>query len=256
MATILVGHVTKDGSLAGPRALEHVVDTVCSFEGDRHHGLRFLRARKHRFGSTREIGIFEMTEDGLMPVPDASALFLADRHDGTAGSVVTATVEGARPMLVEVQALIAARNDGGRRVATGVDGNRLSLLLAVLERHAGIDTRRDDVYASVAGGVRVAETGVDLAVLAAVAGVIDERVIDDRTVVMGEVGLGGEVRGVAHAALRVAEAARLGFTRVVGPTSLPRTAGVEVIGVDTVAAALAAAFARSNAVMATQARGR
>jgi len=256
MATILVGHVTKDGSLAGPRALEHVVDTVCSFEGDRHHGLRFLRARKHRFGSTREVGIFEMTESGLIPVPDASALFLADRHDGTAGSVVAATIEGARPMLVEVQALVAARNDGGRRVATGVDGNRLSLLLAVLERHAGIDTRRDDVYASVAGGVRVAETGIDLAVLAAVAGIIDERAIDDRTVVMGEVGLGGEVRGVAHGALRVAEAARLGFTRVVGPTSLPRAPGVEVVGVDTVAAALAATFARSNAVALPRALGR
>jgi DNA repair protein RadA/Sms len=150
-------------------------------------------------------------------------------------------------MLVEVQALVAARDDGGRRVATGVDANRLSLLLAVLERHAAIDTRRADVYASVAGGVRVAETGIDLAVLAAVAGIVDQRVIDGRTVVMGEVGLGGEVRGVAHAALRVAEAARLGFTRVVGPASLPRTAGVEVVGVDTVAAALAAAFARSNA---------
>ena len=254
MATILVGHVTKDGSLAGPRTLEHVVDTVCSFEGDRHHGLRFLRARKHRFGSTREIGIFEMTEAGLVPVPDASALFLADRHEGAAGSVVAATVEGARPMLVEVQALVTARDDGGRRVASGVDGNRLSLLLAVLERHAGIDTRRADVYASVAGGVRVAETGIDLAVLAAVAGIHDERVIDGRTVVMGEVGLGGEVRGVAHAALRVAEAARLGFTRVVGPTSLPRTAGVEIVGVDTVAAALAATFARSNPAAALPAR--
>src|SRR5262245_54399569 len=255
MATILVGHVTKDGSLAGPRTLEHVVDTVCSFEGDRHHGLRFLRARKHRFGSTREVGIFEMTEAGLVPVPDASALFLADRHDGTAGSVVAATVEGARPMLVEVQALVATREDGGRRVATGVDGNRLSMLLAVLERHASIDTRRADGYASVAGGVRVAEPGVDLAVLAAVAGVADGLAIDDRTVVMGEVGLGGEVRGVAHASLRVAEAARLGFTRVVGPTSLPRTPGVEVVGVDTVAAALAAAFARSNAASTPALRG-
>ena len=246
MATVLVGHVTKDGSLAGPRTLEHVVDTVCSFEGDRHHGLRFLRALKHRFGSTREVGIFEMTEHGLNPVPDASALFLADRHPGAVGSVVAATVEGARPMLVEVQALVAPRDDGGRRVATGVDSNRLSLLLAVLERHASIDTRRADVYASVAGGVRVAETGIDLAVLAAVAGVVESRVIDPRTMVIGEVGLGGEVRGVSHAHLRVAESARLGFTRVVGPASLPRVAGVEIIGVDTVDAALAAAFARSN----------
>ncbi|MFA5884551.1 MAG: DNA repair protein RadA [Acidimicrobiia bacterium] len=242
MATILVGHVTKDGSLAGPRQLEHVVDTVCSFEGDRYHGLRFLRARKHRFGSTREVGIFEMTEDGLVPVPDASALFLADRREGSTGSVVAATVEGARPVLVEVQALVAAVDDGGRRVATGVDANRLSMLLAVLERHAGVDTRRADVYASVAGGVRIAEPGVDLAVLVAVAGVATDRVVAPRTVLLGEVGLGGEIRGVAHAAVRVAEAARLGFTRVIGPSSVPAPRGVEVVAVDSVADALAAAF--------------
>ena len=161
------------------------------------------------------------------------------------GSVVAATVEGARPMLVEVQALVAARDDGGRRVATGVDGNRLSLLLAVLERHAGIDTRRADVYASVAGGVRVAETGIDLAVLAAVAGVVDGRVIDDAH--DGDGGGRSRRRGTWRGAraLRVAEAARLGFTRVVGPASLPRVPGVEIVGVDTVDAALAAAFARS-----------
>jgi len=241
-ATVLVGHVTKDGSLAGPRQLEHVVDTVCSFEGDRHHGLRFLRTRKHRFGSTREVGIFEMTESGLVPVPDASALFLADRRDGGPGSAVAATVEGARPLLVEVQALVAPRDDGARRVAAGVDANRLSMLLAVLERHAGIDTRRSDVYASVAGGLRVAEPGVDLAVAAAVAGVADDRVLAPRTVLIGEVGLGGEVRGVAHTALRVAESARMGFTRVVGPRSLVAGPGVEVVGVDHVAEALAAAF--------------
>jgi len=242
MATILVGHVTKDGSLAGPRQLEHVVDTVCSFEGDRYHGLRFLRARKHRFGSTREVGIFEMTEDGLVPVPDASALFLADRREGSTGSVVAATVEGARPVLAEVQALVAAVDDGGRRVATGVDANRLSMLLAVLERHAGVDTRRADVYASVAGGVRIAEPGVDLAVLVAVAGVATDRVVTPRTVLIGEVGLGGEIRGVAHAAVRVAEAARFGFSRVVGPSSVPAPKGVEVVAVDSVADALAAAF--------------
>ncbi|MFM8302706.1 MAG: DNA repair protein RadA [Actinomycetota bacterium] len=241
-ATILVGHVTKDGSLAGPRQLEHVVDTVCSFEGDRYHGLRFLRARKHRFGSTREVGIFEMTESGLVAVPDASALFLADRRDGGTGSVVAATVEGARPVLVEVQALVAPREDGGRRVATGVDANRLSMLLAVLERHAGVDTRGADVYAGLAGGLRVAEPGVDLAVLAAVAGVATDRAVVPGTVLIGEVGLGGEVRGVAHAAVRVAEAARLGFTRVVGPPSVPAGAGVQVVAVETVADALAGAF--------------
>ena len=242
MATILVGHVTKDGSLAGPRQLEHVVDTVCSFEGDRYHGLRFLRARKHRFGSTREVGIFEMTEDGLVPVPDASALFLADRREGGTGSAVAATVEGARPVLVEVQALVAPRDDGGRRVATGVDGNRLSMLLAVLERHAGVDTRRADVYASLAGGVRVVDPGVDLAVAVAVAGVATDRVVAPHTVCIGEVGLGGEIRGVAHAAVRVAEAARLGFTRIVAPGSVPSVPGAQVITVGTVADALAAAF--------------
>jgi DNA repair protein RadA/Sms len=243
-ATVLVGHVTKDGALAGPRQLEHVVDTVCSFEGDRHHGLRFLRTRKHRFGSTREVGIFEMTETGLVPVPDASALFLADRRADGPGSAVAATVEGARPLLVEVQALVAPREDGARRVAAGVDANRLSMLLAVLERHAGVDTRRADVYASVAGGLRVAEPGVDLAVAAAVAGVATGRVLAPRTVLIGEVGLGGEVRSVAHPALRVAEAARMGFTRVVGPRSLADGAGsgVDAVAVDHVAAALAAAF--------------
>lgn len=242
MATILVGHVTKDGSLAGPRALEHVVDTVCSFEGDRDHGLRFLRARKHRFGSTREVGIFEMRERGLVPVPDASALFLADRRLGSTGSVVTATVEGARPMLVEVQALVAARDDGGRRVATGIDGNRLALLLAVLERHAGLDVRRADLYTSLAGGVRVAETGIDLAVVTAIVSALVGRVPDERTVVVGEVGLGGEVRGAAHASRRVGEAARLGFRRVIGPPSVPATAGVEVAGIRTVREALDAAL--------------
>jgi DNA repair protein RadA/Sms len=176
-------------------------------------------------------------------VPDASALFLADRREGGTGSVVAATVDGARPVLVEVQALVAAREDGGRRVATGVDANRLSMLLAVLERHGGVDTRRADVYASLAGGLRVAEPGVDLAVLVAVAGVATDRVVRPRTVLIGEVGLGGEVRGVAHAALRVAEAVRLGFTRVVGPASVPAADGAEVIAVDSVADALAAAFA-------------
>ncbi len=242
MATILVGHVTKDGALAGPRQLEHVVDTVCSFEGDRYHGLRFLRARKHRFGSTSDVGIFEMTEAGLVAVPDASALFLADRRADGAGSVVAAVVEGARPMLVEVQALVTERDDGGRRVATGLDANRLAMLLAVLERHAGVDTRRADVYASLAGGVRVGEPGVDLAVAVAVAGVACHRVVHPGTVVVGEVGLGREVRGIGHAALRVAEAARLGFTRVLGPMSTPATAGVDVVAVETVADALDAAL--------------
>jgi DNA repair protein RadA/Sms len=177
MPTILVGHVTKDGSLAGPRQLEHLVDTVCSFEGDRSHGLRFLRARKHRFGSTREVGIFEMSEVGLVAVPDASAMFLADRRPDAVGSVVTASVEGARPVLLEVQALVSRHDDSGRRVATGIDGGRLSMLLAVLERHAGIDTRRADVYVSLAGGARVAEPGIDLAVLGAVAGAATGRVV-------------------------------------------------------------------------------
>lgn len=241
--TILVGHVTKEGTLAGPRALEHVVDTVLSFDGDRHHTLRFLRALKHRFGPTTELGLLEMRADGLADVPDASALFLSDRRSDAPGSVVAPVVEGARPLLVEVQALVApTAAPMPRRSATGLDSARLSLLLAVLDQRAGIQLGGAEVYASVAGGVRVAEPGVDLAVALAVAGAHLGRAVPTGTVVLGEIGLGGELRQVPQASRRLAEAARLGFTRVIGPPSLPPASGMTVVSVDTLGAALEVAY--------------
>ena len=243
LPTILIGHVTKDGALAGPRLLEHAVDTVLSFDGDRHHGLRFLRAVKHRFGATSELGVFEMRGDGLADVPDASALFLADRRSETPGSIVAPVLEGSRPLLVEVQALVAgADTPVPRRAASGLDAARLALLLAVLGERAGVDVARNDVYASVAGGVRVSEPGVDLAIALAVAGTRLSRVLDAETVVMGEVGLGGEVRQVAQAERRLSEAARLGFRRVIGPPSMPRVAGMSPVAAATLADALATAY--------------
>ena len=241
--TLLVGHVTKEGTLAGPRALEHVVDTVLSFDGDRHHTLRFLHALKHRFGATTELGLLEMRGDGLIDVPDASALFLADRRPDAPGSVVAPVVEGSRPLLVEVQALVApSAAPMPRRSATGLDSTRLALLLAVLEQRAGVQVAGAEVYASVAGGVRVSEPGVDLAVALAVAGAHRGQVVASDTVVLGEIGLGGELRQVPQASRRLAEAARLGFTRAIGPPSLPTTAGIRVVAVATLADALEVAF--------------
>jgi DNA repair protein RadA/Sms len=238
VTTLLVGHVTKEGTLAGPRALEHVVDTVLSFDGERHHALRMLRALKHRFGPTDELGLFEMGERGLAAVPDASALFLADRRVGAPGSVVTAMLDGVRPLLVEVQALVAP-SSVPRRSAQGLDTARLPLLLAVLERHARLEIASADVFASVAGGVRVPGAGADLAVALAVASAVVRWPVDGATIAIGEIGLGGEVRQVPQAARRLREAARLGFTRALAPPSTPRVAGVEVVPVDDLADALA-----------------
>jgi DNA repair protein RadA/Sms len=239
---VLVGHVTKDGALAGPRVLEHVVDTVLSFEGERHHALRLLRAVKHRFGSTDELGLFEMTGAGLVGVPDPSKLFLADRRQGVAGSVVTAAMEGQRPLLVEVQALTLPCPPAvpARRNAQGLDGGRLALLLAVLERRAGLRVADQDVYASAVGGVRLAEPGADLAVIAAVASAAVERPVRAGDIILGEVGLGGEVRQVTHARRRLAEAARIGFRRAIVPASSPSCDGIHLIRVGTVAEALLA----------------
>jgi DNA repair protein RadA/Sms len=241
-AVVLVGHVTKEGDLAGPRVLEHAVDTVLSFEGDRHHALRMLRVVKHRFGPAQELGVFEMRADGLADVPDPSGLFLADRRPGLAGSAVTAVLEGARPLLVEVQALVVGTNAPmPRRSAQGVDTGRLGMLLAVLERHADIALTKADVYVSVAGGLRVGEPGVDLAVAVAAAGASGGFGTLDGTVVVGELGLGGEVRQVAHGVRRLAEAARLGFRRAVVPRGTPGVEGMQVVCVDDVRAAVAAA---------------
>jgi DNA repair protein RadA/Sms len=241
-ATLLVGHVTKDGALAGPRVLEHVVDTVLSFEGDRHHSLRLLRALKHRFGTTEELGLMEMRADGLQPVEDPSALFLADRRPGSPGSVVAPVLEGARPLCVEVQALVVeAPAPIPRRVAQALDGNRLAMLLAVLQRRARVAMGTSDVYASVAGGARVVEPGADLAVLLAVASARADRPIGDDTVALGEVGLGGEIRQVSQTPRRLAEALRLGFHRALVPPSTPDVRGLELVRVDSVTRALAAA---------------
>ena len=218
LVMIAVGHVTKDGGLAGPRVLEHVVDTVIELEGDRRHGLRLLRAVKHRFGSTEGLGLFEMTETGMRSVSDPSAVFLADRRPGVPGSVVVPTLDGRRPLVVELQALAAGSAlPTPRRSAQGVDGGRLALLLAVLERRVGVSLASHDVYATVIGGVRVHEPGADLGLALAVVSSLTDRPVPEGTVVLGEVGLGGEIRQVANLSRRLNEAARLGFTEALVP---------------------------------------
>ncbi|MCU1430628.1 MAG: repair protein RadA [Actinomycetia bacterium] len=239
LATLLVGHVTKDGALAGPRALEHVVDTVLSFDGDRHHALRMLRATKHRFGPTDELGVLEMAEQGLRGVPDASAMFLADRQPGACGSVIAPVMDGNRPLLVELQALVSpTKAPLPRRVAHALDNSRVSMLTAVLQRWASVQLADNDVYTSVAGGARVAEPGADLALALAIAAAANNRAVPGDTVVLGEVGLGGEVRQVAHAPRRLAEAARLGFTRAVVPQSTPDVPGIRLFRVTDLCASM------------------
>ena len=242
IAVVLVGHVTKDGGLAGPRVLEHVVDTVLQFEGDRHHALRLLRAAKHRFGPTGELGLFEMAGQGLVGVPDPSTLFLADRRTGVPGSAVVPTMEGQRPIVVEVQALTSPAVPGvpARRSAQGLDGGRLSMLMAVLGRRAALPIGEQDVYASTAGGVRSTEPGVDLGVCLAVVGALHHVPLPPDVVVFGEVGLGGELRQVGQAARRLTEAARLGFSRAVVPLNSPDGDGIRVIRAATIAEAVAA----------------
>jgi DNA repair protein RadA/Sms len=242
--TFLVGHVTKDGSLAGPKALEHVVDTVLYFEGERHHSHRVVRAVKNRFGAVSELGVFEMTGGGLRPVPNPSKLFLAERPANAPGSAVLCTVEGSRPILVEVQALVSTSTYGtARRTASGIDQARLSLLLAVLEKRAGIHLAGDDVFVNVAGGIEVDEPASDLGILAAVASSVRNRPIPPTTAMFGEVGLAGEVRGIAQAGLRVREAAQMGFRRIVMPEANidpaeRDQAGCELVGIRTIGEAL------------------
>ncbi len=242
VTVLIVGHVTKDGSLAGPRVLEHVVDTVLAFEGDRHHALRMVHALKHRFGSTQELGLFEMTGRGLEGVSDPSALFLADRRPCSPGSVVAPVLEGARPLLVEVQALVASTNAPmPRRSAQGLDGSRLSLLLAVLEQRTHLEQFSGlDVWASVAGGVRVGEAAADLAASLAVASARLEKPVPAGTVAVGEIGLGGELRQVGQLGRRLAEASRLGFDTALVPASAPDIEGIRVVRVPDLAAAMAA----------------
>jgi DNA repair protein RadA/Sms len=239
LATVIIGHVTKEGTLAGPRVLEHVVDTVLSVDGDRGHSLRLLHALKHRFGSTNELGLFEMTALGLVDVPDASARFLVDRRDGVAGSVVAAVIEGARPLLVEVQALVVGATGPPRRSAAGLDSGRLAQILAVLASRGEVPLGDVDVYASIAGGLRVVEPGLDLSVALAIASARLGRPIVSGTVVVGELGLGGEVRSVPQIERRLAEAARLGFTRALVPPSTAPHAGIDVVPVRDLGRALA-----------------
>jgi len=216
--TFLVGHVTKDGNLAGPKVLEHIVDSVLYFEGEKHHSHRVVRAVKNRFGAVSELGVFEMTGKGLKGVPNPSALFLAERPQNVAGSAVLCCMEGSRPLLVEVQALVSTSSYGNaKRMASGIDQNRLSLLLAVLEKRAGLNLLGEDVFINVAGGMTIDEPAADLAVVAAVASSLRNRPIRAGTAVFGEVGLAGEVRGAPQAALRVREAAQMGFMRVIVP---------------------------------------
>ncbi len=242
---VLVGHVTKEGSLAGPRVLEHTVDTVLAFEGERHHALRLLRATTHRFGPTNELGLFEMVGHGLEGVPDPSQLFLGDRRTGVPGSAVAPTMEGQRPLVVEVQSLTtpAPPNVPARRTTQGIDGNRLALLLAVLQQRARIEVQQQDVYASTVGGVRLVEPGLDLAVCLAVVSAITERPLPPDLVAFGEIGLGGEVRQVAHTPRRLSEASRLGFRRAIAPRTAPDpTDGtLRLLRVGTLPEALAAA---------------
>jgi DNA repair protein RadA/Sms len=241
LTVVLVGHVTKEGALAGPRVLEHVVDTVLTLEGERHHALRLLRAIKHRFGSTGELGLFEMTDRGLLDVPDPSRLFLGDRRRGSSGSAVVATMEGHRPLLVEVQALVTGSGLlMPRRSASGLDAGRLSLLTAVLERRAGVSLGGREVYASAVGGVRVVEPGADLALCLAVVSSVTDVPLPEDLVACGEVGLAGEIRQVTQTPRRLAEAARLGFRRALVPLSATGApaAQLEVTRLATLAEAL------------------
>ena len=244
--TFLVGHVTKEGSLAGPKALEHVVDTVLYFEGERHHSHRVVRAVKNRYGAISELGVFEMTGAGLRAVPNPSALFLAERPAGSPGSAVLCCVEGSRPLLVEVQALVSTSTYGNaRRTASGIDHNRLSLLLAVLEKRAGLNLLGDDVFVNIAGGMAVDEPAADLSIVAAVVSSVRNRPVAARTVMFGEVGLAGEIRAIGQAPLRIREATQMGFDRCVIPVanldpSDPSLAvgPCQVVGVRTVGEAL------------------
>ncbi|MBU3981479.1 MAG: DNA repair protein RadA [Proteobacteria bacterium] len=243
----LVGHVTKDGAIAGPRLLEHMVDTVLYFEGDRNHVFRILRAVKNRFGSTNEIGVFEMNELGLQEVANPSAVFLSERPVNTPGSVVTASMEGTRPILVELQALASRTNFGTpRRTVLGIDQNRVALLVAVMEKKLGMDLMGHDIFMNVAGGIKVDEPAIDMGIVSAIASSFLDKPISDATLVLGEVGLTGEVRAVSHIETRVNETKKMGFSRCLVPESnlkrMTKVEGIDVIGVKTVAEAIEILF--------------
>ncbi len=243
MTTFIVGHVTKQGAIAGPRVLEHMVDTVLYFEGERHHSYRVLRAVKNRFGSTNEIGIFEMRNLGLVEVKNPSEMLLSGRPLNSSGSVVVPSIEGTRPMLIEVQALVSQTSFGmPRRVATGIDYNRVVLMIAVLEKKTGLQMQNCDTYINVIGGLQIKEPAVDLGVICSIAASFKDKTIDSKTVVIGEVGLTGELRTISFIEKRIKEAQKLGFKRAVIPKSnlkgLSNNNDMEIIGVSSVEEAL------------------
>ena len=243
ISVFIVGHVTKEGTVAGPRVLEHMVDTVLYFEGDRHASYRILRGVKNRFGSTNEIGVFEMCQEGLVEVKNPSEFMLSGRPEDASGSVVSCSMEGTRPMLLEVQALVCRSNFGiPRRQAIGTDFNRVNLLMAVLEKRVGVQLSDCDAYVNLAGGMRINEPALDLGIAMAVVSSFKNRAIDEHTIAFGEVGLSGEVRAVSMAEQRVQEAKKLGFTTCILPAAnkdvLKKVSGIKVIGVKSVADAV------------------
>ena len=243
----LIGHVTKDGAIAGPRIMEHMVDTVLYFEGDGNHVFRILRAVKNRFGSTNEIGVFEMKDAGLEEVLNPSAVFLSERPEKSPGSVVTACIEGSRPILVEIQGLASSSNLGTpRRTVLGLDQNRVALLVAVMEKKIGMQLTGLDIFMNVAGGVKVNEPAADMAIISAVASSFLDRPVPDGTVVLGEIGLTGEVRAISHIDLRVAEIKKMGFTHCLVPKTcvkrLKSIKGIQITGIENIADAIEVLF--------------
>jgi DNA repair protein RadA/Sms len=247
ISAFLIGHVTKEGAIAGPRVLEHMVDTVLYFEGDRGHSYRILRAVKNRFGSTDEIGVFEMSQSGLSEVKNPSELFISERPDNSSGSVVVPSIEGTRPILVEIQALVTPTSLSlPRRTAIGLDSNRVSILIAVIEKKLGITMYNQDVFLNVAGGVRLREPGIDLGVITAIVSSKLDQPVPSDTVICGEVGLTGEVRNISQTSLRINEAERLGFTKCILPkNSLKNTQkghNIIIKGVETISEAMESIF--------------
>lgn len=243
ISIFIVGHVTKEGTVAGPRVLEHMVDTVLYFEGDRHASYRILRGVKNRFGSTNEIGVFEMRQNGLVEVQNASEFMLSGRPENASGSVVACSMEGTRPILLEIQALVCNSNFGlPRRTAAGTDYNRVNLLMAVLEKRAGMHLSNADAYVNIAGGIKMNEPAIDLGIVMAIVSSYKNRPIDEKTIVFGEVGLSGEVRAVSMPEQRVAEAKKLGFETCIVPEvskeMLKGMTGIKVIGVNTISDAI------------------
>ena len=246
-AVILIGHVTKEGILAGPKVLEHIVDTVLQFEGESNHSFRILRSQKNRFGSTNEIGIFEMHENGLAEVKNPSELFLSDRERNVSGSTITASVEGTRPIQLEVQALVTPSNFGNpQRVTTGFDLRRLSILLAVLEKRANLRLSANNVFLNMAGGVKILEPAVDLAVCCSIASNLLDKIVNNKIVLVGEVGLGGEIRSVGNIEKRIQEAEKLGFNKIFIPANnmkgLKLNSGIAITGVNNITETLHLVF--------------